>query len=343
VRTVNDESTQGPGPNRQDGSPPTDSGPTEAWNVNTGQHTQWNSPASGPPVSPASAMPPWHTSAAYPHGDHPTSWEQAEPDAGGWSTAPDSAAPQSGGWSPEPQSGSGWGAPALGGEPVLQYVPRISPSPPKQRKPVVAVLVGVVVAAIVAGTGGYFVGASAGGGNGNSTPAPAASSATPPLFETAQSAANKNVLDGALAGLAEPWLSSAMSDCVVSGDPGQPPLSPTEDRHVTCRYGSAWLHFMAHKSEALRNEARAYRLQLNLNSDEIAPGVRDPGRATGGVTGAAGKIVEYAFRRKDGHSLCGLDWERDADPVATLIIEVDCEQDLGGKWEPLRDLWQRHS
>ena len=342
MRTVNEESTQGPGPHWQDGSAPADSAPTEAWNVSTGQHTQWNSPASGPPVSPASALPPWDTSAAHPRIGTPTFPNQAGPDAGGWSTAPESVAPQSGeAWSPEPQSGSGWGAPALGADSVPQYVPRIPPSPPKQRKPVVAVLVGVVVAAIVAGAGGYFVGASAGGGD--STPDPVASSAAPPLFETVQSAANRSRLDGALAGLAEPWLSSAMNDCVVSGDPGAPALSPTEDRHVTCRYGSAWVHFMAHKSEALRNEARAYRLQLNLSSDEIAPGVRDPGRATGGVTGAAGKMIEYAFRSEDGRSLCGLDWERDDAPVATLIIEADCEQDLGGRWEPLRDLWQRHS
>ncbi|MCU7730409.1 hypothetical protein ODJ79_42395 [Actinoplanes sp. KI2] len=339
---MNEESTQGPGPHRQDGSAPADSAPTEAWNVNTGQQAQWNSPASGPPVSPASALPPWDTPAAHPQSSPPTPWDQSEPNAGGWSTAPESVTPQSGAaWSPEPQSGSGWGAPTAGGDSFPQYVPRISPSPPKQRKPVVPVLIGVVVAAIVAGTGGYFLGASAGGGN--STPGPAATSAAPPLFESAQSAANKSLLDGSLAGLAEPWLSTAMSDCVVSGGPGQPALSPSEDRHVACRYGSAWVHFVAYKSEALRNEARTYRLQLNLNSDEIAPGVHDPGRATGGVTGAVGKMIEYAFRRENGRSLCGLDWERDADSVAALIIEADCERDLGGKWEPLRDLWQRHS
>lgn len=213
--------------------------------------------------------------------------------------------------------------------------------PPKRRTPLVQLIVGIVVAALAAGTGGYFLGASTGGGK--PAPKPTPSSAALGLFDATQAASNKAKLDFELAGLAAPWLSSTMGPCVSNVDKGAPPLNPDESRHITCRYGAAWVHFVVYKTDEQRNAARSYRQQLNLNSDEVAPGVHDPTRTTGGVTGSPGKVIEYAFRQKDGRSLCGLSWERDADPLATEMIEANCEEDLGGKWEPLRDLWQRHS
>jgi hypothetical protein len=263
----------------------------------------------------------------------------------GYWDQPVSASPQSGAaWTSEPQSGAGWGAPAqpVFGEPGPQYQPRIPPTPKKQRKPLIRLVAGIVVAALVAGTAGYFLGVSTGGDdNGGADPAPSPAALAP--FEALQAATNKTKLDGELAGLAAPWLSSEMGDCAVNGTKGAPPLGPDESRHVACRYGAAWLHFVVYKTEEQRNAARLFRQQLNLNSDEVAPGVHDPTRITGGVTGAPGKVIEYAYRRDDSQSICGLAWERDADPLAILMVDARCQEDLGGKWEPLRDLLQRHS
>ena len=61
------------------------------------------------------------------------------------------------------------------------------------------------------------------------------------------------------------------------------------------------------------------------------------------VSGAPGRLIEYAFRDQDGRAFCGISWEREADPLAVMTIEAHCQEDLGGAWEPLRDLWQRHS
>jgi hypothetical protein len=277
----------------------------------------------------------WDAPPVHPQSGPQTYWDQ-----------PVSASPQSGpGWSPEPQSGSGWGAPAQPafGEAGSHYQPRIPPTPPKQRKPLIQLVVAVVAAALLAGAGGYLLGSSTGGGDAEPDADPTPSAAAQGQFEVAQTAANKAKLDGELAGLAQPWLSSTMGSCVASGGKDAPPLNGDESRHVSCRYGSAWVHFVVYKTDAQRDAARNYRQQLNLNADEVAPGVHDPSRTTGGVTGAPGKVIEYAFRPANGRALCGMSWERDADTLATLMIEANCEEDLGGKWEPLRDLWQRHS
>jgi hypothetical protein len=319
------------------GYPSAGGAPAESWNANTGPHQQWSTPASGPPASASPASGPPASPAAPPQ----TYRDQSAAGADGWSAAPASASPQSGAaWSPEPQSSSGWGAPALPGDSVPQYQPRIPPTPPKQRRPILPLIVGIVVALPAGGAGGYFLGAA---GTDNPAPKPTPSTATLGLFDSVQAASNKAKLDGELSGLAEPWLTSTLGDCAIGGTNGAPPLNPDESRHVTCRYASIWVHFVVFKSDAQRTQARTFRLQLNLNSDEIAPGVHDPSRTTGGVSGAPGKVIEYAYRMADGRALCGLAWERDGDQLATETIEAKCEEDLHGKWEPLRDLWQRHS
>ena len=346
MRLVNDESTQSPSEVNQDGWPAPGGGdPSPDSTPTVTPQQQWSPQVSSPPAS----APPqrWDEPPIHPQSGPQASWTQQPLAADAWSGVPTSGSPQSGpAWSAEPQSGPGWGAaepPSFSGDVIPQYQPRIPPTPPKKRNPVVQLIVGIVVAALAAGTGGYFLGAATGDDNGAPGPNPTPSSAGQGLFDATQAAANKSKLDGELAGLAQPWLSSTMGACVSNVEKGAPPLASEESRHVTCRYGSAWVHFLVYKTEDLKNSARTYRQQLNLNSDEVAPGVQDPRRTVGGVTGSPGKVIEYAYRRPDGRSLCGLSWEREADPLAAMMIEAYCEEDLDGKWEPLRDLWQRHS
>jgi hypothetical protein len=198
---------------------------------------------------------------------------------------------------------------------------------------------GIVAAALAFGIGGYFIGAA---GEQPADEPEANPSPSLPLFEANQMAVNRERLNGELAGVAGPWLES-LGSCVANTEPGAPPLAGDESRHVTCRYGSAWVHFVVYKGAEQKNAARTYRQQLNLNSDEVAPGVQDPERVNGGVSQAPGKVVEYAFRQENGRAICGMSWERDEDPLAALMIEAYCEEDLGGDWALLRDLWRRHS
>lgn len=344
MRVVSEESTPRPSERHRDGwpapeggRPSPDNAPTTAWSATPGGQPQWNQTVSGPPASAQH----WDTPPAQAYYEQPQS-------PGAWTpapTSPTSVPPQSGpAWSTEPRSGAGWGAPQPSPFPELgpHYQPRIEPTPPKQRGRVLPLIVGIVAGALVAGVGGFFLGSATAGDHASPAPSPSSAPALG-LFDAAQTAANKAKLDGELAGLAQPWLNSTLGSCVANTDKDAPPLAKDESRHVTCRYGSAWVHFVVYKGEEQKNAARTYRQQLNLNSDDIAPGVHDPSRTTGGVTGAPGKVIEYAFRRPDGRSLCGISWERDADALAAMMIEANCEEDLGGKWEPLRDLLQRHS
>ncbi|WP_157437366.1 hypothetical protein [Actinoplanes subtropicus] len=223
---------------------------------------------------------------------------------------------------------------------------RIVPSPPsKSRGRVVGLLAGVVVAVLAAGVGGYFIGHSAGGAAPSHKPSSAPKTddlnALPP-YEASQLAINRAKLDGELSALAQPWLGS-VGACAVNGEPDGPKLGVDESKHVFCRYYAVSLHFVEFKSAAQKDSARAWRAQLNLSSDGIAPGIEPASRQTGGVSKAPGKYVEYAYRDGTGRALCGIWWDRDDSVGSALMMETLCEEGLGGKWDPLRDLWQRHS
>ncbi|WP_412736499.1 hypothetical protein [Krasilnikovia sp. MM14-A1259] len=302
--------------------PAPESAPPTGWAANSGMHQQWSPTVSGPPAQGG--------------------WSSGQPQQ--WDVPP--VQPQSGAaWSTQPQSGAGWDAPAspYPSEPMAQNQPRITPTPRKQRSPLLPWIAGLTVAVLAAGAGGYFLGAATGGGvKKDKDPDPAPPAATG-LYDAQLASVNKTKLNNELAGLAQPWLNSTLGACMANTDKGAPPLGNDETRHVTCKYGSVGVQFVVYKNADAKNASRLYRQQMNINSDAIAPGVHDPARINGGVTGAPGKVIEYAFRAGDGRSVCGMSWERDDAPLAIEVVESYCEEDFGGKWEPLRDLWQRHS
>ncbi|GAA2689940.1 hypothetical protein [Actinoplanes palleronii] len=295
-------------------------------------------PQPGPPTlpwqtAPAPAPAPQWQNSPEPHSAPP--W-QSFPE-------PNSAPPAIASWN-ETSTENSWNTAQQQSSPPAP-VPPLRPAPPakpaKSGGRLAGWIGGILVAAIAFGVGGYFIGSAgdSGGGSDNPTSDPAPSV---PLFEARLTATNREKLGGDLAGLAGPWITS-LGNCIANTEKGAPALGPDESRHVTCRYGDAWVHFVVYKAAAQKNAARSYRLQLNLNADEVAPGVQDPQRTNGGVTQAPGKIVEYAFRQQSGVALCGMSWERDEDQLAALMLEASCEADLGGNWAVLRDLWQRHS
>ncbi len=255
----------------------------------------------------------------------------AQPVSGGFGAQPVSgghaAQPVSGGFGAQPVSG-GFGTPAMSQR-------RIEPSPPPQRgKMLLSLIVGLVVGTLVAGTGAFFLGRATAGGD----PAPVIAAQPAALAEI--TAANRAKFSGDLSALAEPWLAD-MSGCTADTDSGGPELGAGQRSHVLCRDGGMYLHFVSFASADARSADLGYRQQTALNSAGILPGAEQPGRKLGGLTGAPGTYIEYATRSGDDPALCGVWWNRD-NTDAVVYVDVICDS-LGGKWDPLRAVWQRHS
>jgi hypothetical protein len=216
---------------------------------------------------------------------------------------------------------------------------RITPveRPPRSRTGIWAVA--VALTAVLAGGIGLLAGSAL--GSDAESPEPGPSSSALPLFEATQASLNKAKFDGDLVPLAEPWLDK-MGGCAVNGEVGGPQLPADEKKHVFCRYGGVSLHFGQYAGRTEKDAARAYRQQLNLAGGALAPGLREATRTTGGVTGATGSYIEYAFKGQDGRTICGVWWDRD-DESSAFYMETLCENGLGGNWDPLRDLWRRTS
>ncbi|MFG3421347.1 hypothetical protein [Micromonospora sp. NPDC048063] len=216
---------------------------------------------------------------------------------------------------------------------------RIAPVRPQpKRRGRIWIAVGALALALVAGTAGYVLAAS--GDAAEPGAAPSSSTSLPP-FEATQFSINKAKFEGELAPLAEPWL-TRIGGCTADTEVGGPKLPADEKRHVFCRYGGASLHFAQYPAREQKDAARAYRQQLNLAGGALAPGLREATRTTGGVTGAPGSYVEYAFKGDDGRTICGIWWDRD-DVEGAFYVETLCEAGIAGNWDAMRDLWRRNS
>ena len=297
-------------------------------------------PQSGPPYVEPQSGPPYATPQS-PAG-YPAPQEQWQPEAypQQWTAAPGpvSSPPEQ----EYPAQDPRWAA-----EPEFDD-PRSGPSriewsqpAPKRGKLVPALVAGLVVGVLAAGAGGFLIGRGSGGEADPATSPSAAPSGSLPPYEASLVALNKNKFSGETAALAEPWLAS-MGGCTGNTDTGGPGLSQGELTHVLCRNGGVFLHFASYPEQAAKEVARNYRQQLALVGPELAPGLVQPERRTGGVSKAAGLYIEYAFKGSDGRTLCGIWWDRDGS-AAAVYMEALCQETLGGDWEPLRDLWARHS
>jgi len=210
----------------------------------------------------------------------------------------------------------------------------------RRRRPVLRFVVELVVV-VLAGAGGYLLGMQRHDGQ----PAPQSTAVPGPSlqpYEASQVALNRAKFSGDLVPLAQPWLAE-MGRCRTDTDVEGPQLPPDETKHVLCRVGGVSVHFSLFKSAQALSQERTYREGLYLTSGALAPGAGQPGRKTGGVSHAQGRYVEYALKGTNGKPpLCGIWWNRD-NSQAALLLEALCQEDLGGSWAPLRDLWQRYS
>lgn len=227
--------------------------------------------------------------------------------------------------------------PVLAVDPFADQRRRITPvdRPPRRSRVWLQVVVALVLL-VAGGAIGFGWGNAQGGATAKPSPSPSL-----PIYEATQFSINKAKFDGALAQLAEPWL-TRMGGCAADTDTGGPDLPPDEQRHVFCRYGGVSVHFALYESTAKEDAARAYRGQLSLTGTALAPGLREATRTKGGFTAAPGSYVEYAFKSGDGRPMCGIWWDRD-DSVGAFYIETLCEAGIAGNWDALRDLWRRNS
>ncbi|WP_433215043.1 hypothetical protein ACQP00_05135 [Dactylosporangium sp. CS-047395] len=286
-------------------------------------------PTSGPPMQPMSGPP----TSAPPTSGPPQSWPPAEPTSG----------PPIGHWrggTPVSELPP-WGDTGLPQDPP-NAGPRIVPSPPEPRgKLLLGLLIGAVAGIVLAGPAGYFLHSP---GETAAAPSPSAVASTAPTlssYETVRRDVNKPKLGGDLAGLAEPWL-PYLGGCLANGEPNGPALNEGEKTHVACTYGGISVHFATYESAIARDASRDYHVKLNGQAANLAPGLDTPVKKNGTVSKAAGMYIEYAYRLNSGVTICGLSWDRD-DDTSGVTLEAVCSSELDGKWEPLREIWQRYS
>jgi hypothetical protein len=283
-----------------------------------------------PPPQGQAAPPPWASSPAQPWPPDAVDAPTAEP--------PRQWTQPATGWTNEPAPD------LLGGQGAPAWQPRIVPSPPPPRgRLLLGLLVGLVAGVLAAGPAGYLLGgrtAERPGPPGPTTPGPSSTPSLPP-FEANQLALNKPKFQADLAPLAEPWL-PRVGGCLTNTEPGGPKLGTGERARVLCRLGVVAVNFVSYSSSIDKDQARAYRQRLNAEGQQLAPGLAESARKAGGSGGPAGNYIEYALRNSSGRTISGVWWDRDDSPAA-VYIETLWEEGLGAKWEPLRDLWQRHS
>jgi hypothetical protein len=223
--------------------------------------------------------------------------------------------------------------------------PRIEPSPPRKPRLGLGILIGVLAGLLVFGTAGYFVGramAPEAKAQPTTSPTPRPTGSLP-AYEAGQLELNRKKFTGDLATIAEPWLAS-VGGCSNSADQFGPKLDAGEQTRVFCELNNLSVFFVQYKSMADRDTKRATRQKQNSDAQALTPGAAGPSQKTTPSGKATGNYIEYAYRGGSGNqarTTSGIWWEMDKAPVAAFI-EVYWS-DIGEKWDPLRDVWQRYS
>lgn len=227
------------------------------------------------------------------------------------------------------------------------WQPRIVPSPPPQRgKLLIGLLIGLVSGLLVFGVSGFFVGrltageSSSPGGVAGPTASPSAGP-----YEQTLLALNQPKFSGELAAFAEPWL-TVIAGCLKDGDTGGPELGRGEATRVFCEYGAMSIYFVQYQSTAERDKARLRNLSHNLDARESTPGVKPGEEGLKTPSGhSTGSYIEYAYKAGSGDKarvVSALWWDDDTAPVGAFLLAY-WEDGVGKSWEPMRDVWARHS
>ena len=147
---------------------------------------------------------------------------------------------------------------------------------------------------------------------------------------------------GDLAGFLRPWIGHVQG-CLSAAQPGGPSLSRGETQRVTCAINGITVHFVSYRSIADRDYARALAVSRNTEAQDLTSGVTRPEYLRTPSGRSTGAYVEYAYRvvvAQSSQIVAGLWWDDTALPLAGYML-ADWTVDLGGRWDPLRDVWQR--
>jgi hypothetical protein len=220
---------------------------------------------------------------------------------------------------------------------------RIEPSPPPQRSRLgLGVLAGLVAGLVLFGTGGFFAGRLTA-----PEAAPTAAPAAPGsgVFERNQAALNRPDFAGSrLTAIAEGWL-PYLSTCSRSGSPGGPRLGEGEKIRVRCTLDGMSALFVEYSSEAERDKARAKARTQADDARTLTPGVAPEAERKAPSGRTTGNYLEYAYRLTESgttRTISALWWDDTQAPVAGYLMAY-WDEGLGGKWEPMRDLWSRYA
>lgn len=227
------------------------------------------------------------------------------------------------------------------GSPTWQ--PRIAPTPPPdRRKPVLAVLVGVLIGLVVFGTTGFVIGAATADSPKAAPPPSPTPASTPTLsvFEKRQSEINRPKLTGILSGFGALWLPH-MAGCQANSEPSGPKLNEGEDIRVFCTTGPVSVYFVQYKSASERDKARARRIAENVDARDLTAGAAAPSQKTSPSGRVQGDYIEFAYKASD-RVVTGVYWDDTDTPVAAYMLAYWTDG-LGESWEPLRDLYSRYA
>ena len=278
-------------------------------------------PTSGTPYPGTPSAPPYPTSGASP--------------SYGFDYAPDPTSAQPYGpfhGTSETPSPYGLGAPT--GR-------RIEPSPkPPRSRLLLGVLAGLVAGLILFGAGGFFAGrATAPDGDPQGTPTQLG------VFEQSQAAINQQDFAGTgLTTLSQGWLPH-LSTCSRSGTPGGPKLNDGEKARVRCTLDGMSAIFVEYDSPADRDEARVKALERAVEARTLTPGVAPMTERVSPSGRTTGNYLEYAYRLTESgttRTISGIWWDDAQAPVAGYLLAY-WDEAVGGKWEPMRDLWSRYA
>ncbi len=234
------------------------------------------------------------------------------------------------------------------GEAVSSYQPRITPSPPR-RKPVGAILIGLLAGLIVFGPTGYVAGTLFSDRKVD-TPGSAKSTSPEPVptsslsgYEASQLTLNRAKFKGDLAVLAEPWLAH-VGGCLDNTESRGPELQIGEEVRIYCRYSGVAVYFVQYKSMTDLDKVNLARRKQNIDAMTMAPGAAPVTKKPSASGKSNGNYIEFAYKgpTEDPQVTVGIWWDKEDAPVAAYL-EAPWVEGLGERWEPLRDIWQRYS
>ena len=150
---------------------------------------------------------------------------------------------------------------------------------------------------------------------------------------------------GELSEFARTWMAS-VADCRAQTDPGGPALADGEQARVQCDAGLAALYLVSYRTLADKDKARARHVDQAAASASLAPQAAPPTQRHTASGNSSGWYIEYAYKiaagDRAGDIVASVWWDNSQNLTAGYLVAY-WNDDLAARWDPLRDLWLRHT